>query len=48
MQSWKTTQSEYFAGSQQIKCSYFKVDKIFVTYKRWNVWYEMKFDHHLN
>ncbi len=48
MQSWKTTQSEFFCGSQIITCGYFKVDKYFVTYQRYNIWYEMKFEHNLN
>jgi hypothetical protein len=48
MESWKTTLSEHFAGSRQVKPRYYKVDRFFVTYKRWNVWYEMRFEHNLN
>ena len=48
MESWKTTQSEHFAGGTTITSRYYKVDKFFITYKRWNVWYEMKFHHNLN
>lgn len=48
MQSWKSTQFEHFSGSQQVRSKFFKVDRFFVTYMRWNVWYEMKFEHYLN
>ena len=48
MKSWKTTQYQHFSGSSAVLCAYFKIDKFFVTYKRWDVWYEMKFDLVLN
>lgn len=48
MQSWKTTQYEHFTGSQVLRSRYYKVDKFFVTYQRYKVWYEMRFEHCLN
>jgi hypothetical protein len=49
MDSWKTTQFEMFTSKNfDVMCKFYKVDKFFVTYKRWNIWYEMKFEHNLN
>lgn len=48
MQSWKTTQMEHFAGNRSLRSGYYKLDRFFITYKRWNVWYEMRFNHCLN
>jgi hypothetical protein len=48
MHSWKTTQYEHFVGKKILFCKRYQVDKFFVTYMRYNVWFEMKFEHNLN
>lgn len=48
MQSWKTTLFEHFAGSKNVQTTYYRVDKFFVTYQRYEVWFEMRFVHNLN
>jgi hypothetical protein len=48
MDSWKTTLYEQFAGNRQVLSRYYRVDKFFITYKRFNVWFEMRFEHNLN
>jgi len=48
MQSWQCTVHEHFLGNKQLVNKFYRVDRFFVTYKRWDVWYEMKFNHVLN
>ncbi|WP_165958099.1 hypothetical protein [Segetibacter sp. 3557_3] len=48
MSSWKTTQYEHFIGKKILFCHRYKVDKFYVTYQRYDVWFEMKFEHNLN
>gem|GEM_PF-2854030 len=48
MDSWKATLFEHFAGSRQVMPRFYKVDKFFITYKRFDIWYEMLFEHNLN
>ena len=48
MQSWKTTQYERFTGYRILFTKRYQVDKFFITYKRWDIWFEMKFEHNLN
>ncbi len=48
MESWKTTLFEHFTGNRQVQPRFYRVDKFFVTYRRFNVWYEMRFEHNLN
>lgn len=48
MDSWKATLFEHFAGNKQVLPRFYRVDKFFITYKRYNVWYEMLFEHNLN
>jgi hypothetical protein len=48
MQSWQCTVHEHFVGSKQFATRYYRVDRFFVTFKRWDVWHEMRFSHVLN